>query len=88
MTTKKSASKSDIARSEVRITVADQAREITIETSANRDEVLDATKKSLATSEPLVLTDTRGRQFIVPAAKISSIEIGDITERRVGFATL
>jgi hypothetical protein len=36
----------------------------------------------------LVLTDTRGRQFIVPSSKIGSIEIGDISERRVGFATL
>ena len=88
MTSKKSVSKSDIARSEVRITVADQAREITIESAADREEVLEAVKKSLAASEPLVLTDTRGRQFIVPSSKISSIEIGDITERRVGFATL
>ncbi|NDE71521.1 MAG: DUF3107 domain-containing protein [Actinobacteria bacterium] len=88
MTTKKSSAKSDLARSEVRITVADQSREITIETAADRDEVLTAAKKALAAGEPLVLTDTRGRQFLIPAAKISSIEIGDITERRVGFATL
>lgn len=88
MTTKKSATKSDAARSEVRITVADQAREITIETSSDRDEVLAAVKKAIASGEPLVLSDTRGRQFIVPALKISSIEIGDITERRVGFAGL
>jgi hypothetical protein len=88
MTTKKSATKSDAARSEVRITVADQVREITIETSSDRDEVLAAVKKAIASGEPLVLSDTRGRQFIVPALKISSIEIGDITERRVGFAGL
>jgi len=88
MTTKKSAAKSESARSEVRITVADQARELTIETSADRDEVLNLAKKALSGSEPFVLTDIRGRQFIVPAGKISSIEIGDITERRVGFAGL
>lgn len=88
MTTKKNATKSDAARSEVRITVADQAREITIETSSDRDEVLAAVKKAIASGEPFVLSDTRGRQFIVPALKISSIEIGDITERRVGFAGL
>jgi hypothetical protein len=88
MTTKKASAKNDVARSEVRIIVSDQARELTIETASDRDEVLAETKKSLASGEPLVLTDTRGRQFLVPAAKISSIEIGDITERRVGFATL
>jgi len=87
MTTKKSSSnKSDIARSEVRITVADQVRELTIETTADRDEVLSLIKKSLESSQPLVLTDTRGRNYVVPATKIGSVEIGDISERRVGFA--
>jgi hypothetical protein len=33
-----------------------------------------------------VLSDTRGRQYVVPASKIGSVEIGDISERRVGFA--
>ncbi|MFM8193245.1 MAG: DUF3107 domain-containing protein [Actinomycetota bacterium] len=87
MTTKKSSSnKSEIARSEVRITVADQVRELTIETTADRDEVLSLIKKSLESSQPLVLTDTRGRNYVVPATKIGSVEIGDISERRVGFA--
>jgi hypothetical protein len=87
MTAKKSSSnKSDIARSEVRITVADQVRELTIETTADRDEVLSLIKKSLESSQPLVLTDTRGRNYVVPATKIGSVEIGDISERRVGFA--
>ena len=87
MTTKKSgASKSDSAKSEVRISVTDQVRELTIETSSDREEVLTMIKKSLSSSEPLVLTDTRGRQFVVPSSKIGSVEIGDISERRVGFA--
>ena len=87
MTTKKSASsKTDNARSEVRISVADQVRELTIETAADREEVVEIVKKALGSSEPLVLTDTRGRQIVVPANKIGSVEIGDISERRVGFA--
>lgn len=87
MTSKKSSSnKSDIARSEVRISVVDQVRELTIETTADRDEVLSLIKKSLESSEPLVLTDTRGRNYVVPSAKIGSVEIGEISERRVGFA--
>lgn len=85
MTAKKT-SKSDTARSEIRITVSDQAREISIETNVERDEVCGLVETSLKNSSPLVLTDTRGRQFIIPAAKISSVEIGDISERRVGFA--
>ena len=42
----------------------------------------------MSDSQPLVLTDIRGRQYLIPAAKISSIEIGDSAERRVGFAGL
>ena len=87
MTTKKTTSgKSESARSKVRISVADQVRELTIETSADREEVLAMIKNALTSSEPLVLTDTRGRQYVVPASKIGSVEIGDISERRVGFA--
>jgi hypothetical protein len=87
MTTKKSA-KIESARSEVRISVSDQAREITIEVTAERDEVLSIVKKAISESQPLVLTDIRGRQYLIPSAKISSIEIGDSAERRVGFAGL
>ena len=85
MTAKKT-SKSDSAKSEIRITVSDQAREISIETNVERDEVRSLVEAALKLSTPLVLTDTRGRQFIIPASKISSVEIGDISERRVGFA--
>lgn len=87
MTNKKSA-KTEGARSEVRISVSDQAREITIEVTAERDEVLSTVKKAISESQPLVLTDIRGRQYLIPSAKISSIEIGDSAERRVGFAGL
>ena len=87
MTTKKSA-KIEGARSEVRISVSDQAREITIEVTAERDEVLATVKTAISESQPLVLTDIRGRQYLIPSAKISSIEIGDSAERRVGFAGL
>lgn len=88
MTSKKSATKSEAARSEIRVTVADQNREISVETATDRDTILAAVTKSLSTSEPLVLVDTRGRQYVIPATKISSVEIGDISERRVGFGGL
>ena len=87
MTTKKS-SKSDGAKSEVRISVSDQARELTIEVALDREEVLALVKKALSSNEPLVLSDVRGRNFLIPSAKISSVEVGDSAERRVGFAGL
>lgn len=85
MTAKKT-TKSESALSEIRITVSDQSREISIETNVERDDVRTLVEAALKNSTPLLLTDTRGRQFIIPAAKISSVEIGDISERRVGFA--
>ena len=87
MTTKKNV-KNEGAKSEVRIAIQDQAREITIEVSLDREEVLALLKKSIASNEPLVLSDVRGRNYLIPAAKISSVEIGESAERRVGFAGL
>jgi hypothetical protein len=87
MTAKKS-TKNDSAKSEVRISISDQVREITIEVSLNRDEVLELVKESLSSNEPLVLSDVRGRNYLVPSNKISSVEVGDSAERRVGFAGL
>ena len=87
MTTKKSA-KSDSAKSEVRISVSDQARELTIEVGLDREEVLNLVKKSISSNEPLVLSDVPGRNLLIPSGKISSVEVGDSAERRVGFAGL
>jgi hypothetical protein len=87
MTTKKS-TKTEVAKSEVRISVSDQAREITVELASEREEVLKTIKDAISQNVPLVLSDIRGRQFVIPAAKISSVEIGESAERRVGFAGL
>ena len=88
MTTKKTAKTESSARSEVRVSITDQARDITIEVALDRDEILDLVQSALAASSPLVLSDVRGRQYLIPATKISSVEIGDSSERRVGFAGL
>lgn len=88
MTTKKTAKTDSSARSEVRVSITDQARDITIEVALDRDEILDLVQSALAASSPLVLSDVRGRQYLIPSTKISSVEIGDSSERRVGFAGL
>ena len=87
MTTKKSP-KGDGAKSEVRISISDQVREITIEVAQDRDEVLSVVKQAIKSGEPLIISDVRGRQYLVPAGEISSVEVGDSAERRVGFAGL
>jgi hypothetical protein len=85
MATKKS---SETTRIEVRISVTDTAREISLESNASRDEVIAAVNHAMAESSPLVLEDYRGRQVIIPAAKIGFVEIAAPVERKVGFATL
>ena len=85
MATKKSA---EATRIEVRISVTDTPREIVLECDSSRDEVIASINESMATNTPLVLSDFRGRQVVVPAGKIGFIEIAASSERKVGFATL
>ena len=44
-----------------------------------------AVTAALSSATPLVLSDVRGHEVIVPAEKIGYVEIGQPTERRVGF---
>ena len=85
MATKKSAESSRI---EIRISVTDTAREIVLESDLTREAVIDAVNEAMSSTAPLVLSDFRGRQVIVPAGKIGFVEIAAPTERKVGFATL
>ena len=51
-------------------------------------EIKSAVTAALAANSPLSLTDIRGHEILVPAAKIGYIEIGEPVERRVGFGAL
>lgn len=79
---------SESHRIEIRVSVTDTAREIVLESDLSRDDVIAAVNHAMSENSPLVLTDYRGRQVIVPAAKIGFVEIAAPTERKVGFATL
>jgi len=85
MATKKSA---ESTRIEVRISVTDTSREIVIESDASRDEIITSINEAIAANTPLVLSDFRGRQVVVPATKIGFVEIAAPSERKVGFATI
>jgi hypothetical protein len=85
MATKKSPESSRI---EIRISVTDTAREIVLESDSTREAVIDAVNEAMSSTTPLVLSDFRGRQVIVPSGKIGFVEIAAPTERKVGFATL
>lgn len=71
---------------EVKIGVADTAREIVLQSALSPDEVeavvADALKNPQGT---LVLVDERGGRYVVPSHRLAYVEIGKADSRRVGF---
>ena len=74
-------------RAEIRIGVSDSTRELTIESTLSASDVEALVAKSASSDAPLVLQDEKGRTVIVPANKISYVEISPRTIRKVGFGT-
>ena len=87
MTTKKSSSKSDTS-CEVRISISDLSREVELEVALSKSDVLSLVNSAINSGNALVLDDIKGRQVIIPSTKIGFVEIGDPTERKVGFGSL
>jgi hypothetical protein len=72
----------------VRIAVADISSELSFECELSPAEIKKAVAQALEDNSPLTLTDIRGHEIVVPAARIGYVEIGQPTERRVGFGAL
>lgn len=71
---------------EIRIGLADTARELTFDT----DETADAVKKTVTSAleggaAVISFTDAKGTSFIVPTSRVSFVEVGTDQSRRVGF---
>lgn len=73
---------------EVKIGVQHAARELSIEVGLSADEVLAQVSEAITKEGVLALTDERGRQVVVPAAKLAYVEIGEPETRFVGFGAL
>ena len=84
MTSKKSTGEH---KSEVRIAISNVSSELVFECPLTAEEISSAVTVALSMGSPLILSDVRGREIIVPAEKIGYIEIGEQSERRVGFGT-
>jgi hypothetical protein len=73
---------------EVKVGIADTARELLINSSQTPEEVeslvADALKDSSGT---LALTDDKGRRYLVPSTRVAYVEIGSADSRKVGFVT-
>lgn len=71
---------------EVKIGVADTARELVLTSNESPDEVESQVSGALAgKTETLTLTDDKGRKVVVPTARLAYVEIGPADQRRVGF---
>ena len=73
---------------EVKVGVADTARELLINSSQTPEEVEALVADALRNSTgALTLIDDKGRRYVVPSARVAYVEIGSADSRRVGFAT-
>jgi uncharacterized protein DUF3107 len=70
---------------EVKIGIAESARELVVSSDQTPDEVQKLVDASLNGGDPLLkLVDEKGRRFLVRADQIAYVEIAP-AERRVGF---
>jgi hypothetical protein len=78
---------------EVKIGVQHAPRELVIEYDGSADDVQNAVLVALGRQKGdneglLVLEDTHGRRVVVPADRVAYVDIGEQSERRVGFGAL
>lgn len=72
---------------EVKIGIAESARELTIASGQTPEEVQSLVDAALQDgTSVLALVDEKGRRYVIPAARISYVEIAAADARRVGFA--
>ncbi|WP_026422312.1 DUF3107 domain-containing protein [Actinokineospora inagensis] len=72
---------------EVKVGVADTVRELVLTSKQTPDEVEALVADALKNPQgQLVLTDEKGRRYIVPAARVAYVEIGTSDAHKVGFA--
>jgi hypothetical protein len=86
MATTKSANKSS-ARTDVKIGISDSTHELNIECENTQSEVITKVNEAIKSSSVLSLSDSKGREILVPFNKISYVEVGESADRRVGFAS-
>jgi len=72
---------------EIRIGITETNQELHLEVELASDEVAAKVDAAIESGKSFKITDTKGRQTIVPATKIAFVEVGPAPERRVGFAS-
>ncbi|OMH35116.1 DUF3107 domain-containing protein [Tersicoccus sp. Bi-70] len=73
---------------EIKIGIQNVGREIVFESDQTAEAVTAAVAESIAKGTVLSLSDTKGRQIIVPSGVLAYVEVGTEEQRRVGFGAL
>ncbi len=71
---------------EVKVGIVQTGRELVVETAASQDDVRETLTTAVEAGSVFELTDEKGRRILVPIAQLAYVEIGEVGERRVGFA--
>ena len=72
---------------EIKIGVQDSPREVSLDSDLVPEAAIAAIEAAIATGSLLSLTDDRGRTVLVPGSRITYVEIGAPSSRRVGFGS-
>ncbi len=75
-------------KTSVRIGISETSQELHFETNLDTAKVIALANDAITGNKTLELTDIKARVILVPAGKISYIEIGDTTDQKVGFTAL
>ncbi|MGW0362347.1 DUF3107 domain-containing protein [Streptomyces sp. NPDC002990] len=74
---------------EVKIGVQHAPREIVLESDLSAEELESIVAAALSGKAPLLsLTDIKGRKVLVPSDRLSYVDLGEPSARRVGFGAL
>jgi hypothetical protein len=73
-------------RTDVKIGISDSSHELNFECSNSQAEVIAKVNEAIKSSSVLSLSDSKGREILVPFNKISYVEVGESADRHVGFA--
>ncbi|MBT2402978.1 MULTISPECIES: DUF3107 domain-containing protein [unclassified Streptomyces] len=74
---------------EVKIGVQHAPREIVLESDLGAEELERIVTAALSGTAPLLsLTDVKGRKVLVPSDRLSYVDLGEPSVRKVGFGAL
>ena len=80
--------KDEKTTTDLRIGIADTGVDLVYEIDHSIEKVILKVQEALDSGKTLSLTDTKGRQILVPHNKIAYVEAGNSADRKVGFTTL